>query len=169
MTRGSRESHAPTGASAREWPVLRELSMVAAWVAIAAFFAVAAPAFTSPRNVSMLAIELSVTATLAVGMLLVILPGQIDLAAGSGVGLFGGIAAVLVFEHGWPAPLAMLAAILSAFVVWHAVGRLIVGQGVPAFIATLGGLLVLRGVHWLAIHDATIPVSHRGPRTAHSA
>ena len=52
-------------------------------------------------------IELSITATLALGMLLVLLPGQIDLSVGSGVGLLGGIASVLIFEHHWPAPAAM--------------------------------------------------------------
>ena len=55
----------------------------------------------------MLSIELAVTATLALGMLLVLLPGMIDLSVGSGVGLIGGIASVLVFEHQIPAPLAM--------------------------------------------------------------
>ena len=54
---------------------------------LAGGFALASPEFLSPRNLSMLMIELAVTAVLALGMLLVILPGQIDLSAGSGVGL----------------------------------------------------------------------------------
>jgi D-xylose transport system permease protein len=153
----------------RDRLLLRELSMGAAWLAIAAFFAMAAPAFLSARNISMLAIELSITATLAVGMLLVILPGQIDLAVGSGAGLFGGIAAVLVFEQGWSAPAAMALAIAVSVVLWHGMGRVIVGQGVPAFIATLGGLLVLRGVHWLVIHDSTIPIARGGESNAYAA
>src|SRR6185503_19651272 len=64
--------------------------------AIAAFFTFAVPAwnFISARNLSLLMIDFSITATLAIGMLLVILPGHIDLSAGSGVGLIGGIAAV---------------------------------------------------------------------------
>jgi D-xylose transport system permease protein len=152
----------------RDRVLVRELSMAGAWVAIAAFFALTTPAFLSARNVSMLTIELSVTATLAVGMLLVILPGQIDLAAGSGVGLFGGVAAVLVFQRGWPAPLAMLVAVGTAVGVWRVVGWLVVGQGIPAFIATLGGLLVFRGAHWLVIRDATVPVSRGGQSNAYS-
>lgn len=52
----------------------------------------------------MLSIELAVTATLALGMLLVLLPGMIDLSVGSGVGLIGGIASELVFEHQITAP-----------------------------------------------------------------
>ena len=141
--------------------------MGVAWLVVVVVFAVLSPAFLGARNVSMLAIELSVTATLAVGMLLVILPGQIDLAAGSGVGLFGGVAAVLVFERGLPAPFAMAVAVVAAAITWRLVGRVIVGQGVPAFIVTLGGLLVLRGVHWLVIRDATVPVTRGGEVNAY--
>jgi D-xylose transport system permease protein len=149
--------------------VFRQAAMAGAWLVIAAVFALSTPAFLAARNVSMLAIELSVTATLAIGMLLVILPGQIDLAAGSGVGLFGGISAVLVFERGIPAPLAMIVGIGAALAVWHVVGRIIVGQSVPAFIVTLGGLLVLRGAHWLVIRNATVPVTRGGETNAYLA
>src|SRR3954468_12322429 len=75
---------------------LRDFALVFALLAICAFFAVASPQFLSARNLSLLMTELAITATLAMGMLLVILPGHIDLSAGSGVGLIGGIAAVLV-------------------------------------------------------------------------
>ena len=75
---------------------LHDFALGLALLLIAGFFAYASPQFLSPRNLSLLLIELSVTATLALGMLLVILPGHIDLSAGSGVGLIGGIAAVLV-------------------------------------------------------------------------
>src|SRR5438067_4047989 len=75
---------------------LRDFSLVIALVVICAFFAIVSPQFLSARNLSLLMAELSITATLAMGMLLVILPGHIDLSAGSGVGLIGGIAAVLV-------------------------------------------------------------------------
>ena len=81
---------------------LRDLAMPLVLVALATGFAAVSPEFLAPRNVSMLLIELAVTAVLAMGMLLVILPGQIDLSAGSGVGLIGGVAAVLVFRAGWP-------------------------------------------------------------------
>ena len=92
----------------------------------------------------MLSIELAVTATLALGMLLVLLPGMIDLSVGSGVGLIGGIASVLVFEHQIPAPLAMGFGFAFAILVWSLMGKLIVRQRIPAFIITLGGLLVLK-------------------------
>jgi D-xylose transport system permease protein len=140
----------------------RDLSMLIVLAIIVAFFTLRSPAFLDARNISMLVIELSITATLALGMLLVILPGQIDLSVGSGVGLFGGIAAVLVFRERWPAPAAIAVVFAAALVVWFAMGALIVRQKVPAFIITLGGLLVFKGAHWLVIQNATVPVVRGG-------
>src|SRR5688572_20810998 len=75
---------------------LRDFALGLALLLICGFFAFTSPQFLSSRNLSLLLIELAVTATLALGMFLVILPGHIDLSAGSGVGLIGGVAAVLV-------------------------------------------------------------------------
>ena len=141
---------------------LRDFSLLLSLLAIWIFFAIAAPQYLSPRNLSALTVELAITATLALGMLLVILPGHIDLSVGSGVGLVGGIAAVLVFNHGWPAGLAFLPGIAVALLVWFAQGTLIVRQRIPAFIITLGGLLILKGVFWLIINTHTVPVSPGG-------
>ena len=147
---------------------LRDYSMLLALAAIWAFFGLEHPVFLSSRNLSLLLIELSVTASLALGMLLVLLPAQIDLSAGSGVGLSGALAAVLVFWHGAPAPLALLVATAVCLVVWSAMGALIVRQRIPAFIITLGGLLVFKGLHWLTIKNQTVPVSEGGKANAYS-
>jgi D-xylose transport system permease protein len=146
----------------------REWFMLAALVAIWAFFAWQEPVFLSARNLSLLSIELAVTATLALGMLLVLLPGQIDLSAGSGVGLAGAVAAVLITWHGVPAPVALLIATLGALVVWALMGALVIVERVPAFIITLGGLLVFRGLHWLVIRNSTVPVVEGGSQNAYS-
>jgi D-xylose transport system permease protein len=152
---------------------MRDVSMGIAMVAIVAFFALhpKGSQFLSPQNLSNLSIELSITATLALGMLLILLPGMIDLSVGSGVGMLGGIAAVLVISPsyvlgvdvaGWPAWLALLAALGVALGIWYLMGRLIAYQKVPAFIITLGGLLVFQGLHWLVIRNSTIPVAPGG-------
>ena len=146
----------------------REVSMMIALIAIWAFFAWREPVFLSSRNLSLLSVELAVTATLALGMLLVLLPGQIDLSAGSGVGLTGAVAAVLVFWHGVPAPIALLIAALAAVVVWAGMGALIAIERIPAFIMTLGGLLVFRGLHWLTIRNQTVPVVEGGGSNLYS-
>lgn len=146
----------------------RELFMLVALVAIWAFFAWQEPVFLSARNLSLLSIELAITATLALGMLLVLLPGQIDLSAGSGVGLAGAIGAVLITWHGVPAPLALLVAAAAALLVWALMGALVIVERVPAFIITLGGLLVFRGLHWLVIENSTVPVVAGGSSNLYS-
>jgi len=146
----------------------REWTMLVALVAIWAFFAWQQPVFLSARNLSLLSIELAVTATLALGMLLVLLPGQIDLSAGSGVGLTGAVAAVLVFWHDVPAPLALLVATAAAVIIWSLMGALVVVERVPAFIITLGGLLMFRGLHWLVIRSQTVPVVVGGESNVYS-
>jgi D-xylose transport system permease protein len=140
----------------------RDLSLVAVLLLIGTFFAVAAPQYLSARNLSMLIIEFSITSVLALGMLLVILPGHIDLAAGSGVGLTGGVASVLIMRLHLPAPLALLAGLLLALLLWRAMGTIIVSQGIPAFIITLGGLLTCKGLFWLVIRNTTVPVAPGG-------
>ena len=147
---------------------LRDFSLVIALVGICAFFAIVSPQFLSARNLSLLTTELSITATLAMGMLLVILPGNIDLSAGSGVGLLGGIASVLVFEHNWPAPLAMGIALATGILIWFCMGNLVVRQKMPAFIITLGGLLIFKGLFWLVIHNSTIPIAQGGRANLYS-
>jgi D-xylose transport system permease protein len=138
---------------------LRDVSLGLTLIAIWAFFAVTTPTFLSPRNLSNLAVELSITAVVSLGMLLVIIAGQIDLSVGSGAGFFGGVTTVLMFRHGWPAPAAMAVSLVLGVVVWAAMGRLIIGQRIPAFIITLAGLLVFKGLHWMVIRNATIPVA----------
>jgi len=138
---------------------IRDFSMGVALVLIWGFFALVSDKFLSPRNLAMLSIELAVTATLAMGMLLVLLPGMIDLSVGSGVGFIGGIASVLVFRYHWVSPVAMGVGFVFAVVVWSLMGTLIIRQKVPAFIITLGGLLVFKGLFLLVIRNTTVPVT----------
>jgi len=147
---------------------LRDISMLLVWLAVVAYFGFADPTFLSPRNLTQLAIELSITAVLALGMLLIILPGHIDLSVGSGLGLMGGIAAVLVFHQGWPAPLALALATVVSILVYAGMGTIIVKERIPAFIITLGGLLVFKGLHWLVIQNSTVPVSAGGATNLYS-
>ena len=136
----------------------RDFALLLALLGLGVFFTVQVPDFLSARNLSLLMIDFAITATLAVGMLLVILPGHIDLSAGSGVGLIGGLTAVLVSNHQWPAPWAMFVGLLVAVALWFTMGTLIVRERIPAFIITLGGLLVFKGLFWLTIQSHTVPI-----------
>ncbi|MBI2813838.1 MAG: ATPase [Opitutae bacterium] len=142
--------------------------MPAALVAVAVFFAVREPAFLGARNLTQLLIEFAMVGTLALGMFLIILTGNIDLSVGSGVGLIGGLAAVLVTGQAWGAGAALGAGLAVAVLLWTLMGALIVKQHIPSFIITLGGLLVFKGCFWLVIRSATVPVSRGDEDNAYS-
>jgi len=142
-----------------EW---RDLSLLLVLLGLGLFFGLLAPQYLSARNLSMLTIEFAITSVLSLGMLLVILPGHIDLSAGSGVGLIGGVTAVLIMRFAVPAELAMLAGLGLSLLLWRVQGSIIVKQGIPAFIITLGGLLAFKGLFWLTIRNQTVPVSPGG-------
>src|SRR5436189_134688 len=89
--------------------LLKNLAMPLALVAITVFFAIKEPAFIGSRNLTQLFVEFSIIGTLALGMFMILLTGQIDLSVGSGVGLIGGIAAGLIVTALVMAMLAIIA------------------------------------------------------------
>src|ERR1700750_2097600 len=112
--------------------------------------------FLAPGNFSNLLQQMSVTGVLAVGMLMVIVAGQIDLSVGSVAGLSGGGAAVAQGPSGLGGALGI--ALIMGVVVGAVQGSLIAYGNIPAFIVTLGGLLAWRGVILGLSKGATIPV-----------
>lgn len=146
----------PTRSVPNAW---KSLALPLALAGAVAFFALQEPAFLGARNLTQLLIEFAIVGTLALGMFLVILTGNIDLSVGSGVGLIGGLSAVLVSQHDWSAGAALAAGLGAAIVLWVLMGTLIVRQHIPSFIITLGGLLIFKGLFWLVIASATVPVS----------
>jgi D-xylose transport system permease protein len=147
---------------------LRDYSIAFALLGICLFFGVVEPKFLDSRNLSLLMTELSITATLAMGMLLIILPGHIDLSVGSGLALLSGIATVLTTKAGLPAPLSLSIGLLAGLIIWYGKGVLIVKERIPAFIVTLAGLLVFRGLFWLVIQNQTVPVVAGGQTNLYS-
>jgi D-xylose transport system permease protein len=139
--------------------LIRSLTMPAMLLAIWVVFALLAPQFLSARNISMLMIELSITATLAVGILLVLLPGHTDLSVGAGAGMLGGLAAVLVFRESWPAPASLAVSLLLGVALYAGIGWFVVVNRIQAFIVTLGFMLMFRGAHWAIIQSTTVPVA----------
>ncbi|MEJ7623993.1 MAG: sugar ABC transporter permease [Pyrinomonadaceae bacterium] len=115
--------------------------------------------FMTPRNLSNLMTQMSVTGIIAVGMLMVIVSGNIDLSVGSVLGFAGGIAAFGMTTMELGLPVAVLAAILVGAAIGAFHGVLTAYLNIPAFIVTLGGLLAWRGaVKWL-LGGNTIPIS----------
>ncbi|HLA12045.1 MAG TPA: sugar ABC transporter permease [Pyrinomonadaceae bacterium] len=139
--------------------VLRAYTMVFALIAIWIFFHYSTDQiFLDPRNFSNLMRQTAVTGVLAVGMLMVIVTGQIDLSVGSVVGLAGGIAAIAQGWYGWELLPSLAAGISVAFVIGAFQGSLVAYLNVPAFIVTLGGLLAWRGVVLGLSRGETIPL-----------
>lgn len=146
----------------------RDFSIALALAGICGFFALTDPNFLAARNLSQLMTELSITATLAMGMLLVILPGHIDLSVGSGLALLSGIATVLTTRHGVPAPISLSLGLGIGLLIWCGKGLLVVKERIPAFIVTLAGLLIFRGLFWLVIENQTVPIVPGGQTNLYS-
>ena len=115
--------------------------------------------FLTPRNLSNLTTQMSVTGILAVGMLMVIVSANIDLAVGSVLGFAGGVAAYLLTTQELGLLPAITLAVAVGLVIGALHGFLTAYLRIPAFIVTLGGLLAWRGgVKWL-LGGNTVPVS----------
>ncbi len=116
--------------------------------------------FLTSRNLSNLTTQMSVTAILAVGMLMVIVSGNIDLSVGSVLGFAGGIAAYSLnaLEYGLPVSIAFAITVGVLIGVFH--GTLTAYLNIPAFIVTLGGLLAWRGATKWLLAGNTIPISN---------
>jgi len=114
--------------------------------------------FLDPRNFSNLMRQTAVTGVLAVGMLMVIITGQIDLSVGSVVGLAGGIAAIAQGWLGWGLVPSLASGIAVAIAIGAIHGGLTAYLNIPAFIVTLGGLLAWRGVILGLSRGETIPI-----------
>src|SRR5262249_27852490 len=124
----------------------RSLLMVGALLVIWIVFSMTTHGtFLSPRNLSLLARQASVTAILAVGMVLVIVAGQIDLSVGALAGLMGGLAAIAYMNHQWPLALSFAAVLVCGAVLGAAQGALVDWVKIPPFIVTLGGMLLFQG------------------------
>jgi D-xylose transport system permease protein len=124
----------------------RALTMLGALLLIWIVFSVLTEGtFVSPRNLSLLMRQMSVTSLLAIGMVLVIVAGQIDLSVGALAGLLGGVAALAYVNRGWPLAAAVGLALALGALLGCAQGALVARLRIPPFIVTLGGMLVFQG------------------------
>lgn len=115
--------------------------------------------FLTPENLANLSTQMSVTAILAVGMLMVIVSGNIDLSVGSVLGFAGGIAALSMTTYEFGLIPSIIFAIVVGVLIGLFQGALTAYLSIPAFIVTLGGLLAWRGaVKWL-LGGYTVPVA----------
>ncbi|MDT0466802.1 multiple monosaccharide ABC transporter permease [Streptomyces gibsoniae] len=109
-----------------------------------------------PRNVSNLVLQNSYILILAIGMMLVIIAGHIDLSVGSLTAFVGAFAAVLTVQHSVAWPIALVLCLLVGAVAGAVQGYLIAYLGIPSFIVTLAGMLLFRGLTEILLKGQTL-------------
>ena len=126
---------------------IREYGMLLSLVAIMAFFQYMTDGtLLKPLNLTNLILQNSYIVIMALGMLLVIVAGHIDLSVGSVSGFVGALAAVLMVNYNWNFVAASLACLLVGAVIGGAQGWFVAYLRIPSFIVTLAGMLVFKGL-----------------------
>jgi D-xylose transport system permease protein len=128
----------------RSVPVLCALAFI--WL----FFYSRNNAYFSVANITNLSLQIVTTAMLALGLVFVLLVGEIDLSVAALSGFCATIAARLAVGVGWPLPVAVAVAV-AAGVVFALVESLAVIFGIPSLIVTLGGMVILQGALLVAL------------------
>lgn len=118
------------------------VSLLVIWV----FFLLSEPAFLTPRNLYFLLMQSAVVATLAVGVTMVLLIGDIDLSIAAVSGVGAALLAVIVTKLGMHPAVACLAALSAGVLLGFFQGWIIAYVGIPSFVVTLAGLLGFQGL-----------------------
>jgi D-xylose transport system permease protein len=122
------------------------LPVVAGLVVIAIVFGSLNEHFLSAENLTNLALQMAATGTIALGVVMVLLLGEIDLSVGSVSGLCGVVMTLLYVKHGVPAGLAVLLALGAVALVGLLHGLMFTMLGMPSFVVTLAGLIGWQGL-----------------------
>ncbi|HEV7653395.1 MAG TPA: ABC transporter permease [Mycobacteriales bacterium] len=136
------------------------LPAVLGLVALAIVFSILRPhTFTNAFNIANLVNQASAVIVIAMGVIFVLLLGEIDLSAGWTAGVAAAYMGVAATRHGWPWWAAIIACLLTGAVVGTVIGLLVARLGVPSFVVTLAFFLGLQGVLLKTIGEGgTIPI-----------
>ncbi len=124
---------------------LAELRVVLALAVIWLVFYAQEPRFMSSVNLSNLVLQMTAVGIVSIGIVLVLLLGEIDLSVGAVSGLCAAIMAVLSVKHGWSPYLAIAAGVAAGTAIGLFQGSVFTRFGVPSFVVTLAGLLAWPG------------------------
>lgn len=168
MQNAKKESFMDNLRSKLEGVNLRQNGIFLALIGLIIFFAATTPGAASitPDNVSNLVMQNGYILVLAIGMVMVIIAGHIDLSVGSIAAFIGAVAGVFVVrpleQDGWewlpamPWFLGIIAAILVGALVGVWQGFWVAYVGIPAFIVTLAGMLIFRGLALMTLQNSNI-------------
>ena len=125
----------------------REYGMLITLVLIMAFFQYMTDGtLMQPLNLTNLVLQNSYIVIMALGMLLVIVAGHIDLSVGSVCGFIGALAAVLMVNFNWHFVPASMVCLLCGGLIGALQGWFVAYSHIPSFIVTLAGMLVFKGL-----------------------
>ncbi|WP_269436679.1 multiple monosaccharide ABC transporter permease [Paracoccus liaowanqingii] len=138
---------------------MREYGLLFALIAIMAFFQiVTGGVLLRPVNITNLFLQNSYIIIMALGMLLVIVAGHIDLSVGSVMGFIGALAAVMIVTWGMPVWLAGAICLFAGMAIGAVQGYFVAYWKIPSFIVTLAGMLIFRGLSlWLLAGQSVGP------------
>ncbi len=125
---------------------LGSLPVVVGLVIIWTVFSTLNPIFLSPTNLVNLLFDCSTVGIISLGIVCVLIVGEIDLSVGSTSGFASALLGVLWVNNGWPVGLAILAAIACGILIGSIYAALFNKLGMPSFVSTLSGLLALLGL-----------------------
>ena len=136
---------------------LRQIGLFIALIIIVVFFQITTAGITlAPINVSNLVVQNSYILILAIGMVMVIIAGHIDLSVGSVVAFIGAMSGVMITQWDLPWPIAIVFCLVLGALVGAWQGFWIAYFGIPAFIVTLAGMLAFRGAAQIALQNQQI-------------
>jgi len=136
---------------------IREYGLLVALVVIMLFFQFMTDGVLfKPVNLTNLVLQNSFIIIMALGMLLIIVAGHIDLSVGSIVALIGGISAIMLVKWGLHFSIVVPLCLILGGLAGAAQGYWIAYQKIPAFIVTLAGMLVFRGTTYVALQNRPI-------------
>ncbi|NTE88832.1 ABC transporter permease [Agrobacterium rubi] len=132
--------------SDRQKDIIQKFAALGSLVLLTLIFSATSPAFFSVNNAMTIALQVTSIALLGIGATCVIITGGIDLSVGSVLALSGVVAALLVKDANFPVAVAMVGGILTGSLCGFLNAFFITKLKLPPFIATLGMMLIARGV-----------------------
>jgi D-xylose transport system permease protein len=129
-------------------------------ISLVAVFGAMSEFFLTNRNFANLLTQAAPVMVIAMGLVFVLLLGEIDLAAGYASGVCGAVLVLLVTNHGWSWYTALTASIAVGALLGTIIGTLVSRLGIPSFVVTLAAFLAFQGILLLlAGEGGTIPIA----------
>ncbi|MFM1750179.1 MAG: hypothetical protein RLY80_674 [Actinomycetota bacterium] len=115
-------------------------------VALCIVFGIMSDVFLTPGNFANLLTQAASVTVIAMGLVFVLLLGEIDLSAGYASGVCGAVLVILITNHGYPWWIALAVSIVVGAILGYTIGTLVSRLGIPSFVVTLAAFLMFQGL-----------------------